>query len=155
MTHLPKVFSDHYPILLELANPPDVMRNKPFRFQSMWLLHPKFPSVVKESWEREHYLNNAISVFTRKAKHGNVNIFGNLFARKRRVLTRLNKAQKALANNPNDFLIQLEKKLIEDYNLIMLQEEEFWALKSRLNWATFEDRKTSFFHVSTMVRRQK
>lgn len=68
---------------------------------------------------------------------------------------RLNGAQKALANNLNDFLIQLEKKLIEEYSLIMLQEEEFWALKSRLNWAAFGDRNTSFFHVSTVVRRHK
>ena len=35
VTHLPRVFSDHYPILLELAKPPAEMRNKPFRFQSM------------------------------------------------------------------------------------------------------------------------
>ena len=52
-------------------------------------------------------------------------MFGNLFARKRRTLTRLNGAQKALAENPNDFLLDLEKKLIEEYSLILLQEEEF------------------------------
>ena len=119
------VFSNHYPILLELAKPPAEMRTKPFRFQSMWLLHLEFPGVVKESWDREPSFNNAISVFTRKAKHWNVNVFGNLFARKRKVLVRLNGAQKTLANNPSDSLIQLEKQLIEDYNLIMLQEEEY------------------------------
>lgn len=101
------------------------MRNKPFRFQSMWLMHLEFPGVVKESWDREPSLNNAISVFTRKAKDWNVNVFGNLFAKKRRVLARLNGAQKALAINPSDFLIQVEKNLIEEYNLIMLQEEKY------------------------------
>ena len=149
------VFSNHYPILLELAKLPAEMRTKPFRFQSMWLLHLEFPGVVKESWDREPSFNNAISVFTRKAKHWNVNVFGNLFARKRKVLVRLNGAQKALANNPSDSLIQLEKQLIEDYNLIMLQEEEYWTLKSRLNWASFGDRNTSFFHVSMVVRRNR
>ena len=131
------------------------MRNKPFRFQSMWLLHPEFPDVVKDSWDREPSLNNAISIFTRKAKHWNVNVFGNLFDKKRKVLARLNGAQKALANNPSNSLLQLEKQLIEDYNLIMLQKEEYWALKSRLNWASFGDRNTSFFHVSTVVRRNR
>ena len=52
-------------------------------------------------------------------------MFGNLFARKRRTLARLNGAQKALAENPNDFLLDLEKKLIEEYSLILLQEEEY------------------------------
>ena len=119
------VFSYHYPVLLELAKPSAEMRTKPFRFQSICLLHPEFPSVVKESWDREPSLNNVISVFTRKDKHWNVNVFGNLFARKRKVLARLNGAKKALVNNPSDSLIQLEKQLIEDYNLIMLQEEEY------------------------------
>ena len=35
----------------------------------------------------------------------------------------------------------------------MLQEEEYWALKSRLNAANFGDRNTAFFHVTTVVRR--
>jgi len=55
------------------------------------------------------------------------------------VLARLNGTQKALANNPNDFLVQLERKLIEEYFLIRLQEVEYWALKSRLNWAVYGD----------------
>ena len=152
VTHLHWVFSYHYPVLMELCNSLAEVRNKPFRFQSMWMLHPDFPRVVKESWGREQLLTDAISGFTRQAKQWNVNVFGNLFARKRRVLARINGAQKALSNNPSDFLIQLEKNLIEEYNLIMPQKEDFWALKSHLNWAAFGDRNTSFFHVSTILR---
>ena len=37
----------------------------------------------------------------------------------------------------------------------MLQEEEYWALKSRLNAANFGDRNTSSFHVTTVVRRHR
>ena len=43
-------------------------------------------------------------------------MFGNLFARKRRVLARIDGAQKALAISPNEFLIRLEKQLIEEYS---------------------------------------
>ena len=49
----------------------------------------------------------------------------------------------------------MEKALIEEHALIMLQKEEFWALKSRLNAATFGDRNTSYFHITTVVRRQR
>ena len=72
--------------------------------------------------------------------------------KKRRVLVRLNGAKKDLANHPNKFLLELENQLILEYSLILLQEEEFWVLKSRLNVANFGDQITSFFHVSTLVR---
>ena len=47
VTHLPRVFSDHCLVLLELIRPPTAILNKPFRFQTMWLHHPDFHTVVK------------------------------------------------------------------------------------------------------------
>ena len=35
------------------------------------------------------------------------------------------------------------------------QEEELWALKSRVNWMIQGDRNTNFYHVSTLVRRKR
>ena len=35
------------------------------------------------------------------------------------------------------------------------QEEEIWALKSRVNWLVQGDRNTVFYHVSTLVRRKR
>ena len=71
------------------------------------------------------------------------------------MLARLGDVQKAIAYHSSEGLLRLEKALIEEHALIMLQEEEFWALKSRLNAATFGDRNTSYFHTTTMVRRQR
>ena len=93
--------------------------------------------------------------FVNRAKKWNVDVFGNMFAKKKRILARLHGAQKALANNPNEFLLELEQRLISDYSLVLMQEEEYWALKSKLNTATFGDRNMSFFHVSTIVRRHR
>jgi len=100
-------------------------------------------------------LFKATTNFTRKTKKWNVDVFGNIFNRKKRVIERINGAQKALANHPNDFLVQLEKNLIEVYAFIRRQEEEYWALKSRLNWTMHGDKNTTFFHVTTMIRRQR
>ena len=93
--------------------------------------------------------------FVDRVKKWNVEVFGNIFAKKRRVLARLNGVQKAIAKNPNDFLLNLENQLSSEYSLILMQEEEFWALKSRLNAASFRDQNTSFFHISTVVRRHR
>lgn len=50
ITHLPGVFSNRCLALLELYNSLAVVQDKPFCFQSMWMLHPNFPRVVQESW---------------------------------------------------------------------------------------------------------
>ena len=97
----------------------------------------------------------ATTDFTRKAKKWNYEVFGNLFARKKRVLARLNGTQKALAENPTESFIRLENQLIEEYYFILLQEEELWALKSRIDVVAFGDRNTSYFHVNTVMRRQR
>lgn len=86
-------------------------------------MHPEFPKFVKDSWDQDQALSNAITNFTRKAKQWNVDVFGNIFNRKKRVIARLNGAQETLANHLNEFLVQLEKDLIEEYALIRRQEE--------------------------------
>lgn len=74
---------------------------------------------------------------------------------KKRVLAKLNGTQKALSNRPCPFLVHLEQELIKEYSDILRLEEEFWALKSRLNWAAYGDRSTSFFHATTLVKRHR
>ena len=73
----------------------------------MWLFHQDFSRVVQQAWT-DRGLQDAIMEFVNRAKKGNVDVFGNLFAKKKRLLARLHGAQKALANNPNEFLLELE-----------------------------------------------
>ena len=155
VTHLPRTYLDYHPVLIELRKPDSDRANRPFRFQSIWLLHPDFPRVVKEACSEGSSLHLATVDFTRKVKKWNFEVFGNLFARKRRVLARLSRTQRALANNPSESLIRLEKYLFNEYSSIILQEEEYRAFKSRINAVAFGDRNTSNFHVSSIVRRQR
>ena len=78
VTHLPRVFSDHCPVLLELSKPPPASINKPFRFQTMWLHHPEFHDVVRGAWEQESILPSAIKLFTSRVTYWNKTVFGNL-----------------------------------------------------------------------------
>ena len=41
-----------------------------------------------------------------------------------------------------------------DLSNILNQEEELWALKSRINWMIQGDQNMSFYHVSTLIRRK-
>ena len=125
VTHLPRTFSHHHPIFIELWKPNVNGLEWPFCFQTMWLLHPDFHRIVQETWPVGIPLKATTTDFTRKVRKWSYKVFRNLFARKKRVLARLNGAQKALANNPSESLIRLEDHLIEEYSSILLQEEEF------------------------------
>lgn len=50
--HLPRVKSDHFPLLLNLFS--SVVShgiNKPFLFQSVWMNHDKFSDFVLDQWK--------------------------------------------------------------------------------------------------------
>ena len=72
VTHLARVSSDHYPLLLNLCPNLTNTSNRPFRFQPMWLSHNDFPAIVRESWVgMEDNLVGAITRFTHKAQTWN------------------------------------------------------------------------------------
>lgn len=52
--HLPRVTSDHCPLLLKLDNPTPRHGPKPFRFEPMWFRDPSFDQTVDRVWEREN-----------------------------------------------------------------------------------------------------
>ena len=49
-------------------------------------------------------------------------------------MSRLNGIQRTLALHLSDFLVRLEDDLLRELDLVLRQEEELWALKSRVNW---------------------
>ena len=62
--------------------------------------------------------------------------------------------QKALASRPPTFLISLEQELSVEYAFLLNQEEDFWALKSRVDWQLFGDRNTAYYHTKTIIKRK-
>ena len=73
-------------------------------------------------WDGNGVYSLFVPIFVERIKVWNKNVFGNLFHRKRVVLARLEGAQRAIAINPNNFLLSLEKQLMEEYNSILDQE---------------------------------
>ena len=137
--HLPRVKSDHCPILLS-TDPREQKPPKPFMFEQMWLTDPSFPTLIDESWKASEQIPSASSslsrfprrldTLTEHIKAWNKNHFGNLFQRKTCLLARLRGIQVALARNPSPFLYSLEHQLTQEYNTALHQEYLFWRLKS-------------------------
>ena len=70
-----------------------------------------------------------IDNFAKEAKLWNKNHFGNICAKKRRIMAQLDGVQKAMANNPSPSLIHLESQLLKELDMVNGQETELWALK--------------------------
>nr|XP_023924685.1 uncharacterized protein LOC112036087 [Quercus suber] len=85
----------------------------------------------------------------------NKDVFGNIFHRKNQMEARLRGIQASLANGPSAYLLNLEEVLRKEYLGILQQDEDFWSVKSRLNWLIQGDRNTKFFHSSAQIRRRR
>ncbi|KAL8492516.1 hypothetical protein ACS0TY_023921 [Phlomoides rotata] len=66
-TVLPRISSNHHPILLRLQETSGhVIR--PFRFQHMWTTHPSFTHTVSASWAQHTTASSHIQLVTQKLK---------------------------------------------------------------------------------------
>ncbi|KAJ6725466.1 hypothetical protein OIU79_003776 [Salix purpurea] len=55
LSHLTRINSDHCPIMIRLDSNHSINRGCiPFRFQAMWLSHPDFATVIRDSWNFVH-----------------------------------------------------------------------------------------------------
>ena len=79
-------------------------------------------------------VKDAIERFTKEAVVWNKTQFGNIFTRKKNLMARLNGIQRAISIKPSSLLLNLENKLLKELDMFLSQDEECWALKSRVNW---------------------
>ncbi|XP_050217262.1 uncharacterized protein LOC126668089 [Mercurialis annua] len=78
--HLPRINSDHRPILVKLHNHKhNASGNKPFRFLASWLIHHDFQQVVKNCWSNNSSFTDNVHHFINNIRDWNTNVFGNVF----------------------------------------------------------------------------
>lgn len=53
ITHLPKIHSDHDPVLINLNNRINFSNDRPFRIETYWCSYPDFNRIVSSSWENK------------------------------------------------------------------------------------------------------
>jgi len=153
--HFARTHSDHYPVLLKLEDHGPSNLSRPFHFQPMWMSHPLFPCVVTNSWIENDPLKLNVEKFIADVKIWNREVFGDIFHRKKRIEARLRGIQTSIADRQNEYLLNLECQLRQEYFEVLQYEEEFWSVKSRYNWLIQGDRNTRFFHTSALIQRRR
>lgn len=119
-----------------------------------WLVDPTFKPIVTEAWNESNSWCQAVDSFQKKTMDWNINCYGNLFQRKRRIMARMDGINKRLAMTNNGYLSKLLQNLWNEYHSILEQENLFWRQKARCDWVKFGDRNTNFFHSSTVIGRK-
>lgn len=152
--NLPMLKSDHSPILISLEEGRRIKKTG-FKFQAAWMDHPEFHKLIDNSWNKgDTITQNARNIGVILEKWDR-ETFGNIFKKKAKLMARLEGIQRALSNNPHAGLIKLRRKLQEELEAVLYQEEMWWFQKSREDWICSGDRNTRFYHTATNIKRTR
>ena len=101
MNVLPKISSDHSPILISLHEANHSPQQPNFIFQVVWLTHQIFMQSIREHWRVNDRLDENLRQVIAHLKQRNRETFGHILQRKRRLWAKIGGVQRALTVNSN------------------------------------------------------
>lgn len=150
VNHIPIFNSDHFTILVFFEDTSN-HSNVHFKFQVAWTTHHEFLEVIKENRSTNMDLKENLGRMEGILRKWSKTEFGNLEARKLKTLVRLGGIQKHLAESYDPSLIKLERKIKNQLEEILRQEEMMWHQRSREEHIALGDRNTKFYHVVAAI----
>lgn len=160
VSHLPRIASDHNPILVSTDSYFPV--HAPFRFEKIWLCYPRSWEVVREAWSAQvrgdamYRVSRRLELTRRRLRRRNREEVGDIFRRieeSEGAIARL-QAQEDQGGLAEEELGDL-RSLLALHDGLLRQQETFWRQKSRVQWIVEGDRNTRFFHQATVIRRHQ
>ncbi|GMI86798.1 hypothetical protein HRI_002349100 [Hibiscus trionum] len=153
--HLPKLESDHNPIMLHVGDGDVEKATRPFRYVKAWNDHPDFHRLVSEVWSGDKSIFDTVLDFQNRGKVWNRDVFGHIGRRKTLLIARIKGVELARSRRDSEFLRGLERDLKMELTQVLKEEESLWQQKSRVTWLSQGDRNTRFFHGSAIQRRRR
>ncbi|XP_019166674.1 PREDICTED: uncharacterized protein LOC109162425 [Ipomoea nil] len=153
--HLPRIASDHAPILIQTTAKGVRPTEFKFRFQAAWMTNDSFSEVVNRAWRSNEDIVQNIQQVQAALTEWNKDVFGNIEAKKRSLLARIGGIQKINTSARHKGLVTLEKNFKQELETTLYQEELKWFQRSREEWIVSGDRNTKFYHAATLMRRSR
>lgn len=154
---LPIISSDHSPILLRFR--PKGRSDRQFKFETYWEEHEGCREVVRVGWNKGAEGDSAWRTMlnrTQTCRRELVGWQGNTFKNAEKEIQICKEKINDLLNRQHRDINWEEVKMIQKrLDDLWKQEEIFWGQRSRVKWLNWGDRNSSFFHASTIQRRER
>jgi hypothetical protein len=149
---LPRLLSDHYPILLDCGR--IIGGKSPFRFENMWLQEDGFVDRVKHWWTSylfpgspSHIMASKLKALKVDLKQWNTNEFGNIHFKHLKLLQSLHELETSSEQRDlTEDELSARTRLISDLEKNTFLDEICWRQKSRATWLKERDKNTKYFH---------
>ncbi|XP_057786281.1 uncharacterized protein LOC131003750 [Salvia miltiorrhiza] len=158
---LPRLGSDHAPILFKCSTPPNSYGARPFRFLNMWSSHSDFIPMVQRSWATVVDTNcpmvrmmHKLKRLRKELKIWNKFTFGNFNTSLEELYNKLSSLQAHIDNvGYSDALFDQEVELEASISVMLSRQEDLHRQKSRIRWLQDGDRNTKFYHNMLRMKR--
>ncbi|XP_047943003.1 uncharacterized protein LOC125189817 [Salvia hispanica] len=150
VTNLPRVSSDHGPILARCKLANTTTTGRAFQFQNMWTRHEGFLGLVREVWVQPTGAGGLLSLqiklarVKRALKEWNREVFGNIHANVKNMEVEIAAAQANYEADPSAANRAIINKSIATCILLLKMEEDFWRQKATMRWLAEGDKNTKF-----------
>nr|POE55508.1 hypothetical protein CFP56_67927 [Quercus suber] len=154
--HLGAIGSDHTPLLLDTC-PSDSFAHRPFRFIAAWIRDPNCYSVVENAWSKIvrgsefTKLCKKHEVTHKALRKWNREVSGHCQSRINDLLHKITEVQ---GMNPSEHTGSIESSHQSELSEWLARSESLWRQKCRELWLKTGDKNSSFFHLSTIIRRR-
>ncbi|KAI9100326.1 hypothetical protein K1719_024544 [Acacia pycnantha] len=105
---IPRVCSDHHPILVVSKRENQGFSKRIFRYEAMWQMHSNFGEFLRNSWRGREDINSNLGKLQQDLIIWNREVFGKIEGRKRSLLNRLNGIQRSVSSRSGKHQTQLK-----------------------------------------------
>ncbi|KAH1039357.1 hypothetical protein J1N35_041100 [Gossypium stocksii] len=154
VTHLPKIKSNHYPLLLNQNLDIVLPRGRLFRFLASWTEHPTFDDFMNDKWFFTGDMVDSLSKLTLNLKEWNKQIYEHMTTKKRHLVHKIDNIQSRMDFSGLNCFSQVDLSLRQELENVLHHEELFWKQKARCDWLHLGDRNTKFFHSRAILKRK-
>ncbi|KAL4293355.1 hypothetical protein AHAS_Ahas18G0119800 [Arachis hypogaea] len=158
LSALPPISSDHAPLVLDVK--PRGRRIKSFKFEAFWVDHADCDAVIRRGWSSSGYtgsdhwenLNRRMQNCKKELTKWSRTSFKRADVEIESLRLRLKQLQE------EDFTETQQQEIYRlklEITRLWRQEEKYWGQRSMVKWLNFGDKNTSFFHASTIQRRDR